>query len=216
MTDTDKHSSSSTDDTMDEDVSVSDISMTENEKKASEKRKREKTGIPKMPREKPRTFDSGFGLIIPGLPKDQAQAMFKQLQDEMEERKTLGQEVWAPELIPANKIHIVMSPEEKKIHNDNYRTSYRNLPKVQLKRLEESSKPTTKLKRKNYNAKKEVKERKKLLAKRRRAILKEIKKKNREIYGEAEKAADLLLSLKSAKPDPVDGNGSTAEGSTSA
>lgn len=172
--------------------------MTKEERKASEKRKREKTGIPKMPRVKPRTFESGFGIIIPKLPKDQATEMFDQLMAEMEDRKKLGHEIYEPELIPANKLQIVMSPEERKIHNDNYRDSYRNLDRVKLKRLEDSSKPSTKLKRKHYNAQKEVKERKKQLAKRRRAILKFVKKQDREKYNEAEKAADALLALKAA------------------
>jgi hypothetical protein len=197
MTDTDKHSSSSTsDESMAEETSVSDISMTEKERKASEKRKREKTGIPKMPRVKPRTFENGFGIIIPGLPKELANDMISQLNAEMEDRKVTGQAVYPAELIPADKIHIVMSPEERKAHDLAYRESYRKLPRVVLKRLEESSKPSIKFKRKTYNAKKEVKERKKQLAKRRRAILKLIKKKDRNAYKEAEEAADALLAIK--------------------
>jgi hypothetical protein len=157
-------------------TSVTEVAM------KKEKKKREKTGIPKMERPKPRRFESGFAVILHGLPEKMAEGVKKNLDEEMKERQEKGDDIYTVELIPLDKIAVVLSPKEEEAFNLLYREKYRNLDRVKLKRLEESSKLEVKLKRKEYNAKKSVKERKKELAKKRREYLREIKNENPERY----------------------------------
>jgi hypothetical protein len=203
---------------MEEGESTSEVEKIKTKKKSKEtqptngkKRKRESSGIPRRPREKPKRFKTGFGFVMAGLTKDFADDMLKQLTEELEERRTNNLPTWTVELYPANKIAIVLSDEEKKAHDEEYRAAYQELPKVSLKRLEKNADPVEKERRRLYNANPDTKIRKKQLAKRRRQILREIRKNDSEAYAKAERViAPLFPEKKKPNRKRTTNNGSDA------
>jgi len=174
-------------------------------------KKREKTGIPKMKREKPKTFSSGWAIISTDLTEYYAKNIMTSLDDEMKERTKKGEVTFKFELVDLQKISIGLSPAELIEFQKKYRDSYQRLDRVVLKRMEESQKPIVKLKRKAYNALPEVKKRKKILAKRRRAILRLLKKKRPDDYKEALELCEETLNSKDNSSVAVDGATTTAQ-----
>lgn len=80
------------------------------------------------------------------------------------------------------RVKIRKTDEEKKLHRRIYRQDYVNRPAVKDKIRAKLSDPEVQRKRKEYAAREEVKERKKVLAARTRALKRELKLTNPQLY----------------------------------
>ncbi len=95
------------------------------------------------------------------------------------------------------RVKLRKTEEEKKLHRRNYRQEYVNRPAVKDKIRAKLSDPEVQRKRKEYAAREEVKERKKVLAARTRALKRELKLTNPQLY------QDLMnVVLNQDLPDP--------------
>jgi hypothetical protein len=217
VSETSSSESSDSQDDMDEDVSVSENlskeTFTEEKKKPRQRKEREKTGIPRAKKPKPKRFGEGFGIIIQGLPEEEARAMRRQLEDEMKDRKKAGKTYYKPSFHDSESLFLGLTPEEEKKFALEYRAKYRMLPRVQKRRLEESEKEETKLKRQAYNKRPDIKAKKKILAKKRRKILREMKKNDPSGYKKAQRICDALFTVTPVIPQKDNGDGETATGS---
>lgn len=109
--------------------------------------------------------------------------------------ETDGQLLELPFEIKAVKLK--RTPEEKAEHRRIYRQEYVNRPHVREKIKAKLSDPITQQKRKEYGMKEEVKMRKKVLAARTRALKRELKNQNPELYH------DLMARVATQNlPDP--------------
>ena len=95
------------------------------------------------------------------------------------------------------RVKIRKTDEEKRQHRRVYRQDYVNRPAVKDKIRAKLSDPEVQRKRKEYAAREEVKERKKVLAARTRALKRELKLTNPQLY------QDLMnVVLNQDLPDP--------------
>jgi hypothetical protein len=113
---------------------------------------------------------------------DTIEYLKEQLVEDSEDRVSRGEEPYKWAIYDGSQVKIKASPEEIRRRRKIYRQEYRKKAETILKRMEKSKNPIEIEKRRAYNSRQEVKERKKYLSKMRRAALHQIRETQPDLY----------------------------------